>query len=49
MKTEPYDELPFDMFARYGVQTVSINKGTFGIALKTDILSKKHYRKQHIE
>lgn len=40
MKTEPYDELPFDMFARYGVQTVSINKGTFGIALKTDILSK---------
>lgn len=40
MKTEPYDELPFDMFARYGVQMVSINKGTFGIALKTDILSK---------
>lgn len=40
MKTESYDELPFDMFARYGVQTVSINKGTFGIALKTDILSK---------
>lgn len=42
MKTESYDELPFDMFARYGVQTISINKGTFGIALKTDILSKSN-------
>lgn len=39
-KTDVYDELPFDMFARYGVDVVSINKGTFGIALKTAVFTK---------
>lgn len=38
-KMESYDESPFDLFARYGVQVVSINKGTSGIALKTSVLS----------
>ena len=39
-KVDAYDELPFDMFASYGVQTTSINKGASGIALKTDLLAK---------
>lgn len=40
LKIDQYDELPFETFSRYGVQMVSINKGTFGIALRTDVVSK---------